>query len=110
MDEGAIPSAQDRPSFARTPDRSHRAAHFFSLLSRHKANLRRRWWIILLGLIVALGLDAAYLRFVLPSYFSVGTMIVSLKLSTPQQRAGYGEELNTFAGTQVALMESDVVA
>src|SRR6266581_8783065 len=109
MDTQTGPPGQERPPVPTGPDRSHRAAHFFSVINRHKINLRRRWWIVLLGIILALGLEAAWIRFVPPSYFSIGTMIVSLKLTTPQ-RSTYAEELNTFIGTQTALMESDVVA
>src|SRR6266436_10096303 len=109
MDTQTVANGQERQSVPTGTDRSHRAAHFYSLINRHKNNLRRRWWIVLLGIILALGLDACWIRFVPPSYFSIGTMIVSLKLTTPQ-RSTYAEELNNFIGTQTALMESDVVA
>src|SRR2546423_14770738 len=108
MDSQTFSLAPERSSTP-TPDRSHRAAHFYSLLNRHKTNLRRRWWIVFLALALALGLQAAYIRFAPPSYFSIGSMIVSIKL-TLAQKSTYAEELNNFIGTQTALMESDVVA
>ncbi len=108
MSSQPITASPDAQGLLPGPDRSHRAAHFYSLLNRQKINLKRRWWIVVVGMGVALGLAAAYFKYAPPSYFSVGSMIVSIKLNIPQ-KSTYAEELNTFVGTQTALMESDVV-
>jgi capsular exopolysaccharide synthesis family protein len=60
--------------------------------------------MVLLGL----ALGGAYLHFAPPAYYSLGRMIVSIKLSIPESTT-YSEELNNFLGTQTALMQSDVV-
>ena len=109
MNSQPVAVAAQPQTFVQSTDRSHRAAHFYSLLNRHKINLRRRWWIVVLGLAMALGLAAAYYQYAPPSFYSIGSMIVSIKLTIPQ-KSTYAEELNTFVGTQTALMESDVVS
>src|ERR1043166_161837 len=109
MEAQTLAATQERPAFGGRTDRSHRAAHFYSLVNRHKINLRRRWWIVVLGLALGLAGEAAWVRYAPPFFYSVGTVIVSIKLTIPQ-KSTYAEELNNFIGTQMALMESDVVA
>ncbi len=90
------------------PDRSTRTAQFFARFNRYKNLLRKRWWVLPLCMLVALAGEGAYLYYAPPSFFSVGRMIVSIKLSIPEGSV-YTEELSNFLGTQAALMQSSVV-
>jgi len=91
------------------PNRATVATQFFNRLHRFINILRARWWILLLGICVAAGLELYRLRHAPPSYSSIGRMIVGSKMSLPNASA-FSEELNNFLGTQVALMQSDVVS
>lgn len=91
-----------------TPDRPARAAQFYARLNRYKILLQRRWWVLLATVLLALIGLGAYIWLSPPSFISVGKMIVSIKLTTPDGSV-YSEEMNNFLGTQAALMESDVV-
>src|ERR1043166_208812 len=83
-------------------------AHFLAKLDRYKILLRRRWWVLLLGTALGLAVQAFLSKFDLPSFTSVGRMIVSIKLAIPEGSV-YSEELSNFLGTQAALMQSGVV-
>jgi polysaccharide biosynthesis transport protein len=83
-------------------------AHFLAKLDRYKILLRRRWWVLLLGTTLGLAVQGFLSKFDLPSFTSVGRMIVSIKLAIPEGSV-YSEELSNFLGTQAALMQSGVV-
>jgi capsular exopolysaccharide synthesis family protein len=91
------------------PNRATVAAQFFNRLHRGLNILRSRWWVLLLGIGLALGFELYQLRKTPPSYFSLGRMIVSARMSVPNA-SGYTEEWNNFLGTQVGLLQSDVVS
>jgi polysaccharide biosynthesis transport protein len=83
-------------------------AHFLARLDRYKNLLRRKWWILVLGVTLGLSVQAVLSRFQPVSFVSVGRMIVSIKLAIPEGSV-YTEELSNFLGTQAALMQSGVV-
>jgi polysaccharide biosynthesis transport protein len=83
-------------------------AHFLARLDRYKNLLRRKWWILVLGLTLGLAVQAVLSRFHPVSFVSTGRMIVSIKLAIPEGSV-YTEELSNFLGTQAALMQSGVV-
>ena len=99
----------DTETLPANPNRATIAEHFFNRLHRFINILRARWWVLLLGICVGAGIELYRLRHVPPSYFSIGRMIVSAKISLPGASA-YSEELNNFLGTQVGLLQSDVVS
>ena len=91
------------------PNRATIATQFFNRVHRAFNILRTRWWVLLLGICLGAGIEVYRLRHTPPAYFSIGRMIVSSKMSVPNASA-YSEELNNFLGTQVALLQSDVVS
>lgn len=90
------------------PSRHGFAARFAARLARFRSLLRRRWWlpVILVGL--ALAVQAVVLQLTPPTYTSVGRMIVNIRLSIPEGSV-YNEELSNFLGTQTTLMQSGSV-
>lgn len=64
-----------------------------------------KWWIPLLGAVLALGAQAFLIYTEDPKYTSTSRMWVSGHLQIPEG-SFYREELQNFAGTQVALMQS----
>ena len=91
-----------------TEDRHVRTGKFFARVYRYRSLLLKRWWVLLICLGLALGVETVYLRETPPLYVSVGQMIVSIKLNTPQGNV-YTEELGNFLGTQAALMQGSEV-
>ncbi|MEI9962789.1 MAG: polysaccharide biosynthesis tyrosine autokinase [Limisphaerales bacterium] len=81
---------------------------FFSRLQRYRNLLLRRWWVVVICVVLALGIEAIKFRFTPPEYVSVGQMIVSIKVNT-QQGSLYSEEWGNFLGTQAALMQGTEV-
>lgn len=82
--------------------------HWAATWTRYQLLLWRKWWVW--AAFAMAGMLAGWMHAWLekPSYISVGRMIVSIKLSIPEG-TGYTEELSNFLGTQVALMQSDLV-
>ena len=99
MNEDSASTAHDRHAWGRK---------FFSRLQRYRNLLLRRWWVPVVCLILALGIEATYIRFAPPEFISVGQMIVSIKVNI-QQVSLYTEELGNFLGTQAALMQGTAV-
>src|SRR5262249_26759715 len=89
-------------------DRSLSKARFLAKLQRYANLLRRKWWIILLGIGLGLGVEFVLSRFEPAVFTSIGKMIVSIKLAIPEGSV-YTEELSNFLGTQQALMQSGKV-
>jgi len=89
-------------------DRSTSRAHFHARLSRYKNLLREKWWVLVLGAVVASGIQGALVWYEPPTFASVGRMIVSIKLNIAEGSV-YTEELSNFLGTQAALMQSGAV-
>src|SRR6185436_15196309 len=91
-----------------SPDRSISKARFLAKFQRYFNLLRKKWWILLLGIGLGVGVQVVLSRFAPVSFTSVGRMIVSIKLAIPEGSV-YTEELSNFLGTQAALMQSGVV-
>src|SRR5664279_1133883 len=89
-------------------DRSTTRAHFHARLSRYLSLLRRRWWVLVLGVLVGAAIQGVRLLSATPSFASVGRMIVSIKLNIAEGSV-YTEEFSNFLGTQAALMQSGMV-
>src|ERR1039457_1225312 len=91
-----------------THDRSAWTARFFSRLHRYRNLFRRRWWVLLVCVGLALAAMAVIIQKAATKYVSVGQMIVSIRLNI-QQGSLYSEDLNNFLGTQAALMKGTEV-
>ena len=89
-------------------DRSTSRAHFHAKLSRYRSLLRRKWWVLVAGIMAGAAVQGVRLWSSPPSYASLGRMIVSIKLNIAEGSV-YTEELSNFLGTQAALMQSGVV-
>lgn len=91
-------------------NRSVRSARFQNHLHRFKNQLRRRWWMVPLLVMLGLGIQGYRLWTSPATFSSYGRMIVNIKIQT-QTGTGtsYTEELSNFLGTQVALMRSSTV-
>lgn len=78
---------------------------FLTRLPRYRFLLRSRWWI--LALTVTLGLLGAAWRVMSQPlvYVSTGRIVVSGKISLPEN-GGYSEETSTFFNTQPEVMKS----
>ena len=89
-------------------DRSASRAHFHARVSRYRSLLRRKWWVLVLGALVGLAIQAVRFWSEPATFASFGRMIVSIKLNIAEGSV-YTEELNNFLGTQAALMQSGAV-
>lgn len=89
-------------------NRSVRSARFFTALQRYRSLLRRRFWLLPLMAGLAMLVNAIILWNSPPNFVSVGQMIVNVRLQI-QTGASYVEEMTSFLGTQVALMQSGTV-
>ena len=84
------------------------AVRFFNNLHRYKSLLLKYWWILLLTVGAALAVQEYFLRHVTQSYTSTGRMTVNVRLAIPNANL-YNEQLDSFFGTQITLMQSDSV-
>jgi len=94
---------QEQP--APSTDRSTRSARFFNYFHRYKNLLRKRWWVLPLGLAAGLAVQGVRIWASPPKFKSLGRMIVGIRINA-QIGANYMEEFTQFLGTQVALMKS----
>jgi capsular exopolysaccharide synthesis family protein len=101
----------DEPIQRHSTDRLAAKAHFVARVNRYKDLLQRKWWVLLVGGIIGLGVEAALISFERPGYVSTGRMIVNIKLqgANGEVQSTYSEEMNNFLGTQAALMQGDSV-
>jgi polysaccharide biosynthesis transport protein len=90
------------------PDAPEERGRFLERCERYRSLLRRRWWILLTGIIGGALLQLGLLQVGPTGFVSAGRMIVSMKLAIPEGSV-YTEELSNFLGTQTALMQSGVV-
>jgi len=98
----------NEPSVSAAENRHVSTGKFFARVYRYRSLLFRRWWVLLICIGLALGVESIYLRYSPPLFVSVGQMIVSIKLNV-QQGSLYTEELGNFIGTQAALMQGSQV-
>ncbi len=93
-------------------NRSVRSARFQNQLHRFKNQLRRRWWLVPLAVIIGLGIQGYRLYTAPPTFTAQGRMILNIRVQT---QAGGGStysefgEMNSFFNTQMQLMMSDTV-
>ncbi|HTX22163.1 MAG TPA: polysaccharide biosynthesis tyrosine autokinase [Candidatus Aquilonibacter sp.] len=82
------------------------AGAFFSRFQRYRNLLRRRWWVPVACVLLALAAEGGHIWTLPPEYFSVGQMIVNVRLNI-QQSSLYTEmqSYEDFLGTQAALMQ-----
>src|ERR1051326_4528454 len=80
-------------------DRSAVRAHFLSRLNRYKNLLAGKWWLVILGIALGVGIAFGLSSFDPPAFTSLGQMIVNIKLAIPEGSV-YTEELSNFLGTQ----------
>jgi len=99
MNEPASQELQHRHGFA---------SRFSAQVSRYRSLLRRRWWVPILTVALAVAVQAVILKTARPAYSSVSRMIVNIKLSIPEGSV-YNEELSNFLGTQASIMQSGTV-
>lgn len=90
-------------------DRHARTGKLFARIHRYRNLFFKRWWVLLICVGLALGVETAIFRYSPPVFVSVGQMIMSIKLNI-QQGSLYTEELGNFVGTQAALMQGTQVA
>src|SRR5580658_6172337 len=90
------------------PEATTFAVRFFNNFHRYKSLLLSHWWILLLTVGLALGAQEYFLRHAAPTFTSTGRMIVNVRLAIPNANL-YNEQLDSFFGTQIALMQSDSV-
>ena len=98
-DEEDAPVPQSRTAFV---------ARFFNQVHFYRKLLLRYWWIPCVAIGLGLVIEWLVLKHVPPSFVSNGRMIVNARLSIPNANV-YNEELAYFYGTQVALMQSDLI-
>jgi succinoglycan biosynthesis transport protein ExoP len=96
------------PGYTLSYDRPTWAANFFARLTRYRTLVRRRWWVPVLGVCIAMAIQGGRVWFTPPVFTSVGRMIVSIKLNL-QEGSIYTEEMSNYLGTQAALMQCQEV-
>ena len=87
--------------YASTSSSSYQITHFLAVL-------RRKWWLGLITMLLTIGGAIAYLQLAAPVYKSESVMWVSGSLQLPDG-AHYSEDVLTFFGTQMELIQSDAI-
>ena len=83
-------------------------SNFLTSFLHYREILKRNWWILVLCASVTLAAGGWYIFQKQPTYLSAGRIMVSGKVSLPDG-AIYSEELSNFFGTQLELMQSEIV-
>ena len=99
----------EEPSFS-PRERHVWAGKFLSRLQRYRNLVLRRWWVPAVCVLLALAAEGAHIWTSPAEYYSLGQMIVNIKLNI-QQNSLYTEmqSYESFLGTQAALMQGDEV-
>jgi len=84
------------------------SATLFTRLHRYKNLIKRRWWILVVGVGVGLVYQGFRLVAADPVYISNSRMMVDPQIRIPEKTV-YSEELTNFYGTQIELMRSGKV-
>lgn len=95
-----------------TENRSVRSARFQNHLHRFKNQVRRRWWVVPLAVLIGLGFQGYRLYTAPPAFTSQGRMILNIRVQTSTGAGNsYSEfgEMNNFFNTQMQLMMSETV-
>jgi len=93
------------------PGRAAGITRFHAKFQRYRNLFLRYWWVPLLTIPLAVAVQYWRIQSAPPQFFSVGQMIVNIKLNTQSGAIGslYSEELGNFLGTQAALMQGQTV-
>src|SRR5438067_9936244 len=95
---------------AQPKSKSGGSSNLLSQLLHYRLVLQHGWWVIALTVSVALAIGAWMVFQTPPKYRSFGRMMVSGKIALPAEGgAVYSEEASNFFGTQIELMQSDMV-
>jgi capsular exopolysaccharide synthesis family protein len=101
------PASIELPSYAGYPALSASAA---AQNQRYFRFLRKKWWIVLLSLLVFGGLAAAYVIYWPMTYVSQAHMWAAGRTGLQlREGATYSDDAQNFAGTQVELLQSDKI-
>src|ERR1044071_9903764 len=88
-------------------DRATGAAQFFSRVQRYKSLLKRRWWVLLLTLGIAVGAQTYRASKAPLTYGSKAQMIVGNRSPIADPNAAANEE--SFVGTTIALLKGNLI-
>src|ERR1044072_6927759 len=91
-----------------TGDRATGAAQFFSRVQRYKSLLKRRWWVLLLTLGIAVGAQTYRVSKMPLTYVSKAQMIVGNRTTVTDGAAAANDE--NFVGTTIALLQGNLIA
>jgi polysaccharide biosynthesis transport protein len=88
-------------------DRATGAAQFFSRMQRYKSLLKRRWWVLLLTLGIAVGAQTYRASMSPITYVSKAQMIVGNRQTITDTAAAATDE--NFVGTTIALFKGNLI-
>ena len=88
-------------------DRATGAAQFFSRMQRYKSLLKRRWWVLLLTLGIAVGAQTYRASMSPITYVSKAQMIVGNRPTVTDTAAAATDE--NFVGTTIALFKGNLI-
>src|SRR5687767_1614852 len=88
-------------------DRATGAAQFFSRMQRYKSLLKRRWWVLLLTLGIAVGAQTYRASMAPLTYVSKAQMIVGNRQTITDTAAAATDE--NFVGTTIALFKGSLI-
>jgi polysaccharide biosynthesis transport protein len=88
-------------------DRATVSAQFFSRMQRYKSLLKRRWWILLITLGIAVGAQTYRASLTPLAYVSRAQMIVGNRTPLPDANASTYDE--NFVGTTIALLKGNLL-
>src|ERR1043166_3628856 len=89
-------------------DRATGAAQFFSRIQRYKSLLKRRWWVLLLTLGIAVGAQTYRASKTPLTYVSKAQMIIGNRGTTVTDAAAAANDEN-FVGTTIALLKGNLI-
>jgi polysaccharide biosynthesis transport protein len=88
-------------------DRATGAAQFFSRMQRYKSLLKRRWWILLITLGIAVGAQTYRASRAPLTYLSKAQMIMGNRTTVTDAAAAANDE--NFVGTTIALLKGNLI-
>jgi len=89
-------------------DRANGAAMFFSRMQRYKSLLKRRWWVLLITLAIAVGAQTYRASKTPLTYVSKAQMIVGTRVPITDSAAMAYDE--NFVGTTIALLKGNLIS
>ena len=87
-------------------DRATGAAQFFSRMQRYRSLLKRRWWVLLITLGIAVGAQTYRASKTPLTYVSKAQMIVGNRPVLTEANASYDEN---FVGTTITLLKGNLI-